>query len=304
VNALSSGDVGDGGDAHVAVFEAARSRLTGRAYRIVGVLADADDIVQDAWVRWSAADRVAVDNPDAWLNTVVARLALDRLRARHREQERYVGPWLPSPLVERIVDPAEQAELAESLTVAFLLALERLTPDERAAFLLADVFGERFADVADTMNRSVESCRQLASRARAKLRDRRDVAVDRDRVAATVVERFIVALSIGDIDTAIGCLAPDAVYLSDGGAAVRAARRPVRGADRIVRLLDSIHRRHGGGDPAPAWVGGCPGIVVSVGDRIVYTLACEVSAGRITRVTSVLNPEKLVAIARGRSTLG
>lgn len=278
----------------VDVFEASRPRLTGRAYRLLGVLADADDVVQDAWFRWQRADRSAIANAEAWLNTTVTRLALDRLRARKRDEARYVGPWLPTPLVERAADPEAAAELADSLTTAFLIMLERLSPDERTAFLLADVFGERFDDIATAMDRSVEACRQLASRARRKVRDAEQARRDEQRAAADVTERFLVALATGDAATAVACLAPDAVYLSDGGPDRHAARRPVRVPERIVRLLTNVYGRF----PErytfePAWVGGCPGLVVAEQGRTVYTLSCEVVGGRIVRITTVLNPDKL-----------
>lgn len=278
----------------VDVFEAARPRLTGRAYRLLGVLADADDVVQDAWLRWERTDRSGVDNPDAWLSTTVTRLSLDRLRARKRDEARYVGPWLPTPLVERAADPEAAAELSDSLTTAFLIMLERLSPDERTAFLLADVFGERFDDIATAMDRSVEACRQLASRARRKVRDAEQERRDEQRAAADVTERFLVALATGDAATAVACLAPDAVYLSDGGPDRHAARRPVRVPVRIVRLLTNVYGRF----PErytfePAWVGGFPGLVVAEQDRTVYTMSFEVVGGRIVRITTVLNPDKL-----------
>jgi RNA polymerase sigma-70 factor, ECF subfamily len=288
----------------VDVFESARPRLTGRAYRLLGVLADADDVVQDAWFRWERADRSVVDNPDAWLNTTVTRLALDRLRARTREQDRYVGPWLPGPLVERSVDPGEVAEIADSLTTAFLLLLEHLTPDERAAFLLADVFGERYDAIARSMDRTPESCRQLASRARRKLRDADEGRRDEQRTSMEVAERFLVALATGDTAGAIECLAPGVVYVSDGGAERHAARRIVRVPARVVRLLGNIYSRF----PAawtiePAWVGGCPGLVVHDGARLVSTLSCEVASGRIVRITAVLNPRKLSGVERAAGSI-
>ncbi len=291
--------MGSGVSTATETFEAARPRLTGRAYRLLGVLADADDVVQDAWFRWERADQQQIENADAWLNTTVTRLALDRLRARTREQERYVGPWLPAPLVERAVDPGEVVEIADSLTTAFLMLLEHLTPDERAAFLLADVFGERYDAIAASMNRTPESCRQLASRARRKLRDADEGRRDEQRAAIAVTERFLLALAAGDTATAVGCLAPDVVYVSDGGAERHAARRPVRHPDRVVRLMTNVHGRL----PdtwliEPAWVGGCPGIVVRDGDRLVSTLSCEVAGGQVVRLTAVLNPRKLSGVER------
>jgi RNA polymerase sigma-70 factor, ECF subfamily len=288
----------------VDAFEAARARLTGRAYRLLGVLADADDVVQDAWLRWERIDHDAVDNADAWLNTTVTRLALDRLRARKRDEDRYRGPWLPAPLVERGVDPSAAAEVADSLTTAFLILLERLTPDERAAFLLADVFGERFDAIAGTMDRSVEACRQLASRARRKLRDADADRRDEQVASAAVAERFLVALATGDTAAAVACLAPDVVYLSDGGAERHAARRPVRVPERVVRLLANIAGRFPDGTVfEPAWVGGCPGLLVRVGDHTVSTLSCEVVDGLIVRLTAVLAPRKLVGIERDPATI-
>jgi RNA polymerase sigma-70 factor (ECF subfamily) len=285
-------------------FEAARPRLTGRAFRILGVLADADDVVQDAWLRWCATDRTAIENPDAWLNTAVTRLAIDRLRRRKRDEERYVGPWLPSPVVQRFDDPADVAELADSMTTAFLIMLERLTPDERAAFLLADVFGERYDSIAASLGRSVESCRQLASRARRKVRDAEQARRDEVGASDELVRRFLTAIAVGDEAAAVACLAADAVYVSDGGPHHRAARVPVRDPARIVRLLTNLVRRW----PetcrfAPAFVGGLPGILVETDGRILSATGVEVVDGRIVRITSVLNPDKLAAAERPPTSL-
>jgi len=284
-------------------FEEARPRLTGRAYRILGVLADADDVVQEAWIRWSRADRATIENPDAWLNTAVTRLAIDRLRQRKRDEERYVGPWLPSPVVQRSDDPADAAELADSMTTAFLIMLERLSPDERAAFLLADVFGERFDSIAASLDRSVESCRQLASRARRKLRDADVARRDEADASEVVVRRFLTALATGDEAAAVACLAPDAVYLSDGGPRRRAARVPVREPARIVRLLANLTRRWP--DTCrfePARVGGLPGVLIEKDGRVLSATGVEVVDGRIVRITSVLNPDKLAASERRAAT--
>lgn len=285
-------------------FERARPRLTGRAYRILGVLADADEVVQEAWIRWSGAERDSIESADAWLNTAVTRLAIDRLRQRKRDEARYVGPWLPSPVVQRADDPADAAELADSMTTAFLILLERLSPDERAAFLLADVFGERYDVIAANLDRSVEACRQLASRARRKLRDAELVRRDEARASDAVVQRFLVALAMGDEATAVACLAPDAVYVSDGGPRRRAARLPVRDPARIVRLLVNLTRRWP--DTCrfrPARVGGLPGVVVELDGRVLAATGFEVVAARVVRITSVLNPDKLAATERRGSTL-
>ena len=286
------------------VFATARARLTGRAYRMLGTLTDADDIVQEAWIRWQRTDQAAIDNPDAWLNTTVSRLALDRLRARKREERYYVGPWLPAPLVERVSDPEQAAELADSMTTAFLIMLEQLTPDERAAFLLADVFAEPFAEIAATLGRSADSCRQLASRARRKLRDARAQRHDEARAAGDVVRRFLTALATGDEGLAMACLAPDAVYLSDGGPDRHAARRPVRGPARIVRLLRFLWKRYPDGWTfAPAVVGGLPGVVIDMHGTTYSVTGVEVVDGRVVRITSVINPVKLRNLERHPAAL-
>lgn len=292
------------GDRVSDVFEAARARLTGRAYRIVGSFADADDVVQEAWLRWDSAAQDEIDNADAWLNTVVSRLAIDRLRQRKRDEERYTGPWLPTPLVERSTDPADLAELTDSMTSAFLIMLEELTPDERAAFLLADVFGDRYDSIAASMGRTPESCRQLASRARRKVRAAEQRRRDVTAASNDVARRFITALATGDEAEAVRCLAPEAVYLSDGGPDHRAARRPVREPARIVRLLMNLWRRF----PEswtfePALVGGFPGLVIEIGDEVSSVTGVEVVDGRIVRITSILNPDKLVTMNRPRNTL-
>jgi RNA polymerase sigma-70 factor (ECF subfamily) len=285
-------------------FDAARARLTGRAYRIVGSFADADDVVQEAWLRWNRADRDAIGNPDAWLNTVTTRLAIDRLRQRKRDEDRYIGPWLPTPLVERSDDPADIAELSDSMTTAFLIMLEALTPDERAAFLLADVFGERHDAIAAALDRSVDSCRQLASRARRKVRDAEQRRRDATSASNDVARRFVTALATGDEAAAVQCLAPDAVYLGDGGPGHRAARYPVREPQRIVRLLVNLWRRW----PdtwsfAPALVGGFPGLIIEMEGRVYSVTGVEVVDGRIVRISSIINPDKLAGLERLRSTL-
>ncbi len=283
-------------------FEAARPQLRGLAYRMLGVMADADDAVQDAWLRWSTADRAAIDNPEAWLRTVTSRLAIDRLRRRNRVQNEYVGPWLPEPLIELVGagvagDPAAAAERSDTLTLAFLVMLEALTPDERAALLLADVFGEPFSAIAATLDRSEAACRQLASRARRKVR--RDPAVAAaDRVAAReVVDSFLAALAAGDESAALRCLHPDVDLVSDGGGKQRAARHPVVGSDRVARFMFGIARRARPDDVIePATIGGLPGVVVRRVSDPPIVIGFDVRDGLIVAVRSVLNPAKLTGL--------
>ena len=280
-------------------FEAARPRLHSLAYRMLGVVADADDVVQQAWLRWHAADRDGIVNPDAWLTTATTRLAIDRLRRRRREQAGYVGPWLPEPLVER--GPEHAAELADSLTLGFLIMLERLSPAERAALLLADVFGEPFSIVAATLDRSEAACRQLASRARAKCADAAaEVSTSvAGRAQREVVDRFVAALASGDEATALGCLHPDVDLVSDGGATRRAARRPIVGRERVLRFLASLSSRAAEGwTVEPARVGGLPGLVAVGPGGDVTVVGFDVVDGRIGAVRIVRNPAKLTALTR------
>ena len=278
-------------------FVAERDRLWGLAYRMLASRADADDAVQDAWLRWQGADHDTIVNPAAWLTTVTSRLALDRLRGRQRERESYVGPWLPEPLLtEQATDPTE---LAESLTVGFLTMLERLEPTERVVLLLADVFGEPFRAIADVTGKSEAACRQIASRARTRVRDddrhsRRPVdAEERTRL----VNAFTRATSLGDLGALAELLAPDVTLVSDGGADQHAARRPIVGVDRVSRFLVAIAERLAGGSTIePVWVNGEPGLVVRYGPAVVATVAFEVDAGRIERIYIIVNPSKLAGL--------
>lgn len=283
-------------------FELARSRLVGRAYRVLGSFVDADDVVQEAWLRWTAIDRATIENPDAWLNTVVTRLALDQLRRRKRDEQVYVGPWLPTPWIEPVGDPSDAVTKADSLTSAFLVMLERLTPDERVAFLMADVFGEPFAAVAASMDRTPESCRQLASRARRKVRGAELQRRDEASSAMAAANRFLEAIISGDEAAAVDCLAVDACYISDGGPHRRAARKPILGPDRIVRLFVNLAKRfEDDWMIEPAMVGGFPGFTMSQAGTLFSATSAEVVEGKIVRIMSVMNPDKLSRV-HGRAT--
>lgn len=295
-----------GSPAHLVAFEQERPRLLGLAYRLLGSLGDAEDVVQEAWIRWARTDVGSIERPAAWLTTTVSRLGLDRLRARRRDRMEYVGPWLPEPIVAPIVgaeapaDPADTAALSDSLTTAFLVMLERLTPEERLVLLLADVFGEPFPAVADAVGKSPDATRQLAVRARRKLRDagepeHRTHPSEQLAVAAA----FVGAVMNGDLATVRSMLHPDAVLTSDGGPHRHAARRPVRGPDRIARFLVNLAKRV----PTdvrfdPVWVNGSPGVLVSFGDVPYMVNVVEVHDGLVTRQYSVLNPDKLAAVGR------
>jgi RNA polymerase sigma-70 factor (ECF subfamily) len=293
--------------AHVAAFEAERQRLTGLAYRMLGSMTDAEDAVQEGWLRWhrlGADGRSAVDNPAAWLTTAVGRLALDRLKSAQHQREQYVGPWLPEPVLTS-PDPADAVELAESLTVGFLTVLERLGPVERAAFLLADVFNEPYATVAAVVGRSEEACRQAASRARKRVRDERRRAVTtpgdagrRSADTAPLLAAFLAACVEGDLDGLRRVLADDVVVVSDGGALVHAARHPVVGFDRAARLLTNLAKRLPEGVlPEVRLVNGASGMVGWRDGIAEIVLAVEVRSERIATVQIMVNPDKLRHVA-------
>ena len=292
------------------LFEHERSRLVGLAYRMLGTVADAEDVVQDAWLRWRTVRPGEVDRPQAWLTTVTTRIALDHLRAARRRREAYVGPWLPEPLVAE-AGPAETAELAESLRFGFLTVLDNLQPVERAVFLLADVFAVPFADIAVTVGKSEAACRQIASRARKRMRSahaplpRAIAGPDagpvggrgRQGTERAVVDALMTAVAMGDVDRALRYLAPDVVCVSDGGADRRAARRPVVGAERVVRFLVNLTRRHAGHLTArPASVNGDVGSVVFLDGAVDVVTAFELEGDRVVAIRMVRNPDKLAHV--------
>jgi RNA polymerase sigma-70 factor (ECF subfamily) len=269
-------------------FTAERPRLLGLAYRMTGGRADAEDIVQEAWLRWSRVDPAAIDNPAAWLTTVTTRLTLDRMRALQRRRETYVGPWLPEPVAVE-PGPEETAELAESLTLGFLVVLDRLSRTERAVFLLADVFGESYATIADAVGKSEVACRQIASRARHKVRDAHEpVAPASDELLGGL----LAAVMAGDPQQVMDLLDPEVVLLSDGGPNRHAARRPVRGPYRVARLVLNLMKRLGDIPFDMAQLNGEVALVAEHPDGPIVIQFSERN-GRIARIWSVLNPEKL-----------
>jgi RNA polymerase sigma-70 factor (ECF subfamily) len=286
-------------------FENERPRLTGLAYRITGSLADAEDVVQEAWIRWGARDAARVDNPAGWLTTVTSRLALDRLRAHRRRREEYLGPWLPDPVpTTRCVE--EAAELAESLTLGFLILLDSLGPNERVAFLLGDVFGEPYPVIATVLGKSEPASRQLVSRARRKMRAARsdDAAPGSNRVPAELLVALMEAVLAGDEAKALRLLDPDVVLVSDAGTARRAARVPVVGATRVQQHISGVWRLFGSaprtsrdqGPPARILdINSSPSLVVDTRDGPIV-IGGEATGGRITSLWVRLNPDKTAAL--------
>ena len=297
-----NGDITDAVSADDALrFTRERPRLIGLAYRLLGSITDAEDVVQEAWFRWAGADRASIERPVAWLTTVVSRLGLDRLRAVQRARLDYVGPWLPEPIVESYVDsdPERAAEVSDSLTTAFLVMLEQLTPEERLVILLVDVFGEPFRAAAATLGRSEDACRQLAVRARRKLRASPEQSRSTDAEQLAIATAFVGAVMSSDLDAVRAMLTPTAVLISDGGPHRHAARRPVVGPDRIARFVINIGKRVGSElEFAPVWVNGRPGVMLSLQGTPYMVTAVDVVDGRIDRYWSFLNPDKLRAVGR------
>ena len=257
---------------------------------MVGILADAEDIVSEAWLRWCAADQAEIVSPEAWLTTVTTRVAVDWLRSARHNREEYVGPWLPEPVV---VDPGpeERAELADSLTLGFLTMLDRLDPIDRAVFLMADVFAVPHEEIARAVEKSPEACRQVASRARRKLRHPQHRAPRADR---RVVDELLVALWMGDMDAVLARLAPDAVCITDGGATRAAARQPVIGSERVARfLLNLTERYHDQLTVAAATVNGEPGIIGRLDGENDFVAAFEMGDDAVSTIRLIRNPDKL-----------
>jgi RNA polymerase sigma-70 factor (ECF subfamily) len=279
-------------DDSVQVFEPHRRYLVGVAYRMLGSLAEAEDTVQDAFVRWQSTDRSQVREPRAFLTQVVARLALDRLKSAQARREQYVGTWLPEPIVE---PPTSAASVAEDLSMALLLTLERLSPLERAAFLLHDVFDMDYAAVAKVLERSEVACRQLVARAREHVRSQRARFEPSPDAETRLVSAFLSAAATGDVTALANTLADDAVFYSDGGGKRRAALNPIFGRDRIVRFLVGVRRKDFGKASVErtARINGMPGVVIRHIDGGAATLAFDVRDGRIAAIYMVSNPDKL-----------
>jgi RNA polymerase sigma-70 factor (ECF subfamily) len=281
-----------------AEFEALRPQLRRLAYSQLGSLAEAEDVVQEAWLRLQRTDRAAIANLRAWLTTVVGRLALDELRSARVRRERYVGTWLPEPVVEPASpepDPADRVTLDESVSHALLVVLESLSPAERTAFVLHDVFGYAFDEVAEVVGRTPASARQLASRAR------RHISEQRPRYPATheeqrrVIEAFFAAAREGDMDGLVALLDPDVVMRSDGGGRVAASRKPLVGVDRVSRAVAALTRTGlaRAEELRMVDVNGVPGLLAIETSGTKTVASFTVDAGRIVAIDIVRNPEKL-----------
>jgi RNA polymerase sigma-70 factor (ECF subfamily) len=288
-----------------AAYDAARPRLIRIGYAVLGSHADAEDVVSDCWLKLAAADaKRPIDDVDAWATVAVARRALDVLRSARVRRETYVGPWLPEPVVDLAgpaagasADPADRVTLDETVSFALLVVLERLSPAERTSWVLHDLFGMPFPEVADVVGRTPEAVRQLAARARAHVRDdapRMEVEPAEHNAA---VAAFTRAVAGGDVAELLRVLDPAVTLTSDGGGKVSAARRPVVGADRVARFLFGVIRKSlTGGRIDQIVVNGRTGLALFGGDRVHAVVSLTVRAGRISRVDMVLAPDKLPAI--------
>jgi RNA polymerase sigma-70 factor (TIGR02957 family) len=289
-------------------FEAHRDLMFALAYRMLGTVADAEDAVQDAWLSWSAAPRDDVADPRRYLAKVITNTSLNRLRAARARREAYVGPWLPEPLLSHTgSDVTQRPEVAESVSVAMLVVLESLTPDERAVFVLREVFGFGYAEIGAALGRPETTVRQIGHRAREHVHARRPrFEVDHGQ-QREVTQRFLDAAAGGDIDRLISVLAPDVTLLSDGGGVARAARRPVTGADKVARLLHGLATRPGVGldliDAVPelAEINGGPGVMYVHDGRVLAAVTWMVSGGLVAAVQIVTNPDKLAALSARRT---
>jgi RNA polymerase sigma-70 factor, ECF subfamily len=274
-----------------ATFDPLRPKLTRIAYRMLGSVADAEDVVQDAFLRWLDADRDVVREPEAFLRRVVTRLCLDQLKSARRRRETYIGPWLPEPVVE-----AAEDDVTDDVTLPLMIALERLSPLERAAFLLHDVFGIGFAEIAETIGREPAACRQLASRARSHVRAARTRFQMPKEHGLQIAEAFFAASRNGDMQQLRSLLAADVIAYADGGGKIRAAKRPTIGLDKVMRLHEAL---------APIYadnmsqlvrygiINGLPGFVTIEHGDTIQTTALQIEDGKVVAIYVTRNPDKL-----------
>jgi RNA polymerase sigma-70 factor (ECF subfamily) len=281
-----------------AAFERHRARAFNVAYRILGSVADAEDVVQEAWLRWRKAERAEIRNPEAWLVTASARLAIDQLRSARARREIYIGPWLPEPIIGNADDtgqsPEDRLALADEVSVALLHMLERLAPEERAAFLLHDAFDYGYGELAALLGKSEAACRQTVSRARKRVKDlhpRFDSNASEHRRLASALESAIAA---ADPQALIDCLSEDVVFYSDGGGKVLAALNPLYGARNVSRFLLGIAAKSQGLlDTHPATVNGEPGFLLTLNGQLDTVMTFGVADGRIATIYAIRNPDKL-----------
>jgi RNA polymerase sigma-70 factor (TIGR02957 family) len=293
----------------IRIFDEHRDLLISIAYRVLGSVTDAEDTVQEAWLRWSKVDPAEISNPRAFLVRVTTRLAIDRLRRAKARRESYVGPWLPEPILTGR-DVAEDVALAESVSMAMLVVLETLSPLERAVFVLREAFGMPYSEIGEIIGRKEEAVRQLARRARDHVQERRTRFEADQTEQHQVTEHFLEAASSGDLEALMVVLAPGVTLVADGGGRALAPRRPVRGAEKVARFLLAVATEEKsarflesiGAEPVadlrvyPAQVNGGPGVVITSQGRPVSALLLDVADGAVQTIHLVANPEKLAGV--------
>jgi RNA polymerase sigma-70 factor (ECF subfamily) len=272
--------------------------MYGIAYRMLGSRADAEDMVQEAYLRWHRADVERVQTPQAWLVTTITRLCIDRLRLARTEREAYIGPWLPEPLADGVAPPADaQSELASDLSVAFLVVLERLAPEERAAFLLHEVFDNEYAEIARILGKNEAACRQIVHRARERVRSDRPRFKVSQAARTRLLEQFLGALRAQDEESLRALFAADATWTSDGGGKTKAAKKTVHGATLIARFAMGVWRRRLGNQTHHlAAINGETGMVSFAGDEPYSVITIDTDGVHILAAFAVLNPDKLKGI--------
>ena len=289
------------GDEHAERFTHLRPLLFTIAYEILGTATESDDVLQESYLRWAAVDLDGVQDTKAYLAQLVTRQALNALRAQARRREEYVGPWLPEPLLDA-GDASSDVVLAESVSMAMMVVLETLSPDERAVFVLREVFGFGHDEIATTMGKSTAAVRQMAHRAREHVQSRRKRFEPVDpKQSLELTAQFFATAATGDIDALITMLAPDVVWTADSDGKASAARKPVAGAQRVARLILGLLRFAGDdGRVEPAFYNGAPALVLYLGDNLEGVISVEITGGVITHFYAMRNPEKLggVGVAR------
>jgi RNA polymerase sigma-70 factor (TIGR02957 family) len=272
-----------------------RSLLFTVAYEMLGSAADAEDVVQETWLRWADVDRTVVRDPRAYLVRIVTRQSLNRLRTLARRREEYVGEWLPEPLPTS-PDVAEDVEFAESVSIAMLTVLETLAPAERAVFVLREVFEMPYSEIAQAVDKTPAAVRQIAHRAREHVAARRPrIQVD-SAEHQRVVDRFLAALGTGDLQALLDVLAPEVVLVADGGGEVAAVLRPVEGSDRVATLLSRFRAIAPDAEVGPVWLNGAPGVRIDLAGELDTAVSLVVADGRITRIYAIRNPHKLARL--------
>jgi RNA polymerase sigma-70 factor (TIGR02957 family) len=277
-------------------FVAHRNLLFTVAYEMLGSAADAEDVLQETWLRWADVNHAEVREPRAYLVRITTRLALNRIRTLARRREAYVGPWLPEPLLTS-PDVAEDVELADSVSTAMLLVLETLTPTERAVFVLREVFDLPYDEIAAAVDKSAPAVRQIAHRARSHVEARRPREVVSDRDRAAVVDRFLAAVATGDLQGLMDVLSPDVVLITDGGGKKQAALRPIHGVEKVLRFLSAVMPDDGSASATPTVVNGSTGLRLLLGDELDTIATMRVDEGRVTALYLVRNPDKLGRVA-------